>query len=96
MIQKLHEAIAAACPIDGVSVGRKNDKSTWRIDFRAEATDAQKDAARAVLAAFDVAAAEAAKLADEDKERRVQARMRQLAERLEADPTLLDRMTASR
>jgi len=54
---QLHEAISAVCPIDGVSVRRFDDKDTWRIDFGTGATDQQKSAAAAVVAAFDVATA---------------------------------------
>lgn len=50
---RLHEAVAAVAPIHGVGVGHPGDKRTWRIDFRAEATKAQRTAARAVLDAFD-------------------------------------------
>jgi hypothetical protein len=53
-LQLLHEAISAACPIHGVSVGRIGDKATWRIDFDAAATGEQKQAAVDVVAAFDV------------------------------------------
>ena len=49
---KLHDAIAAVCPIVGVSIGDPGDKTTWRIDFDAEATDAQKAAAQAVVLAY--------------------------------------------
>lgn len=55
---KLDAAIKAVCPILGVSIRRKDDKATWRIDFRPEATQPQKDAAQAVLDAFDPVAAE--------------------------------------
>ena len=89
---QLHSAIAAVCPIDGVSIGRKNDKSTWRIDFRPEATDAQKAAARAALDAFDVAAEAARALAAAGREQAVQAKMRELAEAMVDDPTLLERL----
>lgn len=50
---RLSDAINSVCPIHGVSVGRKSDKSTWRIDFKNEATTAQREAALAVLANFD-------------------------------------------
>ena len=52
-VRQLHELIAQVCPIDGVSVPTKLDKTTWRIDFKLEATSAQQTAARAVVAAFD-------------------------------------------
>lgn len=57
--QKLNAAIAAVCPIHGVSIGvssgRVADKATWRIDFKDEATTQQKAAAQAALEAFDPA-----------------------------------------
>lgn len=54
VIRQLHLIVEAVCPIDGVSIGRKDDKSTWRIDFKTEATPAQQQAARDVVLAFDV------------------------------------------
>lgn len=58
---KLHNALAAVAPIVGVSVGRADDKATWRIDFAADATSGQRDAAQSVLAAFDAAAPDPAR-----------------------------------
>lgn len=52
-ILQLSSKISAVCPIDGVSIGRKNDKSSWRIDYKQEATDEQRAAAQAIVAAFD-------------------------------------------
>lgn len=54
----LSAAIAAVCPIVGVSIGRIADRSTWRIDFAEEATPAQRAAARNVLSSFDPVAAQ--------------------------------------
>jgi len=48
---RLHDAIAGLAPIDGVSVNA--DHSVVRIDFKAEATQGQRDAANAAAAAFD-------------------------------------------
>ena len=59
MIEKLSQLISAVCPIDGVSIGRKNDKATWRIDFK-ECTEEQKSAALAVVKAYDFEAEEKA------------------------------------
>lgn len=57
----VHKAlVAASIPIEGVSIGRANDKKTWRIDWPAKPSAQQEAAAQAVLDAFDVAA-EAAK-----------------------------------
>lgn len=56
---KLDAAIKAVCPIHGISIGRKEDKSTWRLVFKDEATAEQKAKAQAVVDAFDVAAEEA-------------------------------------
>jgi hypothetical protein len=51
------DQIAAVCPIDGMSFGIADDKSTWRIDFNTTATDAQKLAANTLLQGFDIPAA---------------------------------------
>ena len=59
MIEKLSQLISAVCPIDGISIGRKNDKATWRIDFK-ECTEEQKSAALAVVKAYDFEAEEKA------------------------------------
>lgn len=88
----LHAAIAAVCPIHGVSIGRRNDKATWRIDFAPEATDAQKNAARAIKDGYDLGAAQAADDSKRIREALVQSKMRELAERMVDDPTLLDRI----
>lgn len=49
---ELDKSIAEVCPIVGVSIGNKDDKSTWRIDFKPEATQPERDAAQAVVDAF--------------------------------------------
>ena len=46
-------AIRSVCPIDGVSVGTWDDKQTWRIDFKPEATTEERAAAQGVVDAFD-------------------------------------------
>jgi hypothetical protein len=51
---RLHEAIAAVCPIEGVSLTDENDKKTWRIDFAKSATSAQKQAAKDVVKNIDL------------------------------------------
>lgn len=50
---KLHHALAKHAPIDGVSIGDENDKTTWRIDFKPSATEEQKAAARAALMSYE-------------------------------------------
>lgn len=50
---RLHDAIAAVCPIVGVSIGRVNDKNTWRFTAKPEATPAQISDAEAVIATWD-------------------------------------------
>lgn len=57
-IQALTRALSAVCPIHGVSVGRGDDRATWRIDFKDEATTGQRAAARSVIDAFDPATPE--------------------------------------
>lgn len=49
---RLHSAIAAVCPIDGVSIPDPEDRNTWRINFAASALEAQRQAAEAIKAAF--------------------------------------------
>lgn len=51
-IASLHEAVAAAAPIYGVKAGRANDRATWAIDFREEATDQERAAAQAAMDAW--------------------------------------------
>lgn len=58
-IISLHNAIEAVCPIHGVSIGKDDDRLSWRIDFSATATDAQKIAAEQILEAFSTNAATA-------------------------------------
>lgn len=50
---QLHEAIARVAAITGVSVGAWHDKATWSVNFSDEASDEQKAAALAVIAAFN-------------------------------------------
>ena len=45
---------ASGIPITGISIGRKDDRSTWRVDFAPEATDEQKARATQIVAAFDL------------------------------------------
>lgn len=50
--RQLHQKVEEVCPIDSVAVGRKGDRNSWRLDFKPEATEAQKAAARDVMARF--------------------------------------------
>ena len=52
-LMRLHTQLIVVCPIDGISIGRWGDKTTWRVDYRPEATDSQKTAAQVVIADFD-------------------------------------------
>lgn len=53
---RIDDAVLQVCPIHGISMGKRTDKSTWRIDYAPEATDEQKAAAVAVVDAYDPAA----------------------------------------
>lgn len=53
MIASLVAALSAVCPVDGVSIGRWDDRATWRIDPKPEATPEQIIAAEAAMAAFN-------------------------------------------
>jgi outer membrane PBP1 activator LpoA protein len=45
---------ACACKIDGVSLGKLDDKSTWRIDFAEGVTEVQRQTARQAVLNFDL------------------------------------------
>jgi hypothetical protein len=51
--ERLHATLAALVPIDGVSVGTPGDAATVEVNFKATATQAQRQAAAAALASFD-------------------------------------------
>jgi hypothetical protein len=55
-INYLHQAIAAVCPIDGISIGNPADKATWVIHYQASATSAQQTAAQSLVAGWNAAA----------------------------------------
>jgi hypothetical protein len=93
---QLHAAIEAVCPIHGISIGRKDDESTWRIDYADGVSDAQRSAAVRAMLDFDTAAAAIAEQAKRTRAAAVDAKMRELAERMVDDPTLLDRLTRVR
>ena len=61
----LDTALRAVAPIIGVSIGHRDDKATWRVDFAPEVTQPERDAAASVIASFDVAAVEAAEAAEQ-------------------------------
>lgn len=48
----LHNAIAAVCPIVGVTVGDPSNRATWVIEFDQSGTTAEQQAAQNVLASF--------------------------------------------
>lgn len=62
----LHDRVALKAPIEGISIGKIALRSTWRIDFKPEATTQQRADAQAVIAAFDIAPEEQ-KLKDADQ-----------------------------
>ena len=50
---KLHEQIEKVVPITGVSVGKADDKSTWRVSYTRMPTAAQLKDVTDIIAAFD-------------------------------------------
>lgn len=58
LLRPLQAQLSAIAPLVGISIGRRDDRSTWRIDFSAEATADQRAAAQAALEAFDLSAAD--------------------------------------
>jgi hypothetical protein len=54
-IEKLSEKIRqASANVSGVSIGRKIDKSTWRVDFTDQATQAERDAVALIISQFNI------------------------------------------
>jgi hypothetical protein len=49
---RAHDAVAAVCPILGVRIGKRSDRSTWEILFAEAASAEQKAAAQAILDSF--------------------------------------------
>lgn len=45
---------AAGLPVGDVSIGKRNDKATWRITYAPDITKAQQAAALAIVDAFDM------------------------------------------
>ncbi len=68
----LHDKISAICPIDGVSIGDPQNKSTWRVDYSQGATPQQIAAAQAVVAAFDPSAPTSADV-NAERDRRIES-----------------------
>jgi len=50
----LHEAVARVAPIVGITVGDKNNRATWVVQFTDAATPDQIAAASRVIAEFDI------------------------------------------
>lgn len=53
-IEEIHNQLKTLAPIDGVSIGNRNDKLTWTIHYSPSATQEQRDAAEAYLSGEDV------------------------------------------
>lgn len=53
LVYRLHQTIAAVCPISSVSVGNLTDRATWAFSPLATATPQQIAAAQTTLDAFD-------------------------------------------
>lgn len=54
LAQILTEQISLVAPIWGVSIGRKDDKATWRIDFVENATEAERLAAQQIIDNYEL------------------------------------------
>lgn len=67
-MRTLAEAVEAqikpVCPIFGVSIGREDDRQTWRVSFKDEATPQQRASAQAQIDTFDLAAYAASEAAE--------------------------------
>ena len=51
---EIDQAIKAVCPILGIAFRDLDDKSTWVINYADHATDAEKQAADALLATLEL------------------------------------------
>lgn len=69
MLPELDRQISLVAPIHGVSIGDKNNKSTWRVDFKEGTTPEQMAAAQAVIDAFDGNAIDALVQQAQDRQR---------------------------
>jgi hypothetical protein len=49
---ELHKAIAKACPIGGVSIGSRFDRSAWKAQVHPDATREQIEAMEEIVAKF--------------------------------------------
>mgnify|MGYP000449852669 CR=1 FL=1 len=53
--QSVDSAVRNVCPrVEGVSIGKASDKTTWRVDFTPEATLEDREAVAVVLAGFNI------------------------------------------
>ena len=59
----LYNAVVAVCPVIGVTLGRKDDRTTWSFEPSPDATQQQIDAGNIIVTTFDFAGAEAAEVA---------------------------------
>ncbi len=63
----VHKALVdAGIPIVGISIGKIDDKGTWRVDYEGEPTSEQLASAKGAIDAFDIAAAKIAVEAGSD------------------------------
>lgn len=58
----IHSAVSAVCPIDGISIGDLSDKSTWKVNAKSFATQAELIAAQTAINNFNVANAQQAEV----------------------------------
>lgn len=52
LISELHKRISAICPISGLSISKKDNKETWAINFKGNATQEQKTSALNIIHNF--------------------------------------------
>lgn len=48
-LDKLTKAVETVCPIHGVCIGNANDKTTWKPDYKLEATEVEKAEAQTII-----------------------------------------------
>ena len=80
---RLHAEIEQSALIHGVTIGRWDDRETWSIQFKPEATKRQRQDAHAALSAFNVEAAEGEE-SEPDRVKELERRVEALENRLDA------------
>lgn len=53
-LEKLYREIEKVCPIQDIIVGKRNDKETWIVKYKPEATEIEKSAVQDIISSVDI------------------------------------------